>query len=476
MQSHMTEQLHLHLQTQRVAFRREPYPTVAVRRDRLQRLRALVDEHGEALAAAISADFGHRSLHETRLTELFVLGATIKHTEHHLKRWMGPTRVATALHFLPGSNHLLPQPLGVVGVISPWNYPVQLALSPVIAALAAGNRVMLKPSELTPRTSQLLARAVAQYFAPYEFTCITGDANVAKSFAGLPFDHLFFTGSTAIGRHVAQAAAANLTPVTLELGGKSPAILHKGVDLKRAAERIALGKLLNAGQTCVAPDYVLVPAELVQPFVKLLGAAMKKLYPTIAANPDYSSIVSPRHYARLQGLLAEAKAQGAKLIRPHQEGKQAEGADPSGRKLAPAIVLNLKPSMGLMREEIFGPILPVLPYKSLDEAIAHVQDGERPLALYAFGSDRFERQRLLRETHAGGVTVNDCIWHLAQEDQPFGGVGSSGQGAYHGEWGFKTFSKEKPVFTNPALSATGLFAPPYGKLFDALLAVLKRVA
>ncbi|MFN7695832.1 MAG: coniferyl aldehyde dehydrogenase [Burkholderiales bacterium] len=476
MQSHPTEQLHLHLQTQRVAFRREPYPTAAVRRDRLERLRALVDEHGEALAKAISLDFGHRSLHETRLTELFVLSATIKHTEHNLKRWMGPTRVATALHFLPGSSLLLPQPLGVVGVISPWNYPVQLALSPVIAALAAGNRVMLKPSELTPRTSQLLARAVAQYFAPDEFTCITGDANVAKSFAGLPFDHLFFTGSTAIGRHVAQAAAANLTPVTLELGGKSPAILHKGVDLKLAAQRIAQGKLLNAGQTCVAPDYVFVPEEQVQPFVKLLGAAMKKLYPTIAANPDYSSIITPRHYARLQGLLAEAKAQGAKIVRPHQEGKQAEAADPSGRKLAPAIVLNLKPSMGLMREEIFGPVLPVLPYNSLDEVIAYVQNGERPLALYTFGADRAERQRLLRETHAGGVTVNDCIWHLAQEDLPFGGVGSSGQGAYHGEWGFKTFSKVKPVFTNPALSATGLFAPPYGKLFDVLLTVLKRVA
>lgn len=330
---------------------------------------------------------------------------------------------------------------------------------------------MLKPSELTPRTSQLLARAVAQYFAPDEFTVITGDAKVAQAFAGLRFDHLFFTGSTTIGRQVAQVAAANLTPVTLELGGKSPALVHESADLELTAERLAYGKLMNAGQTCVAPDYVLVPKKLAKPLAHAMAAAMLRLYPSLADNPDYTSIVSARHFARLQGMLAEAKAMGAQLIQPHKEK-----LSPAKRKLAPTIVLKTQPTMQLMREEIFGPLLPVVPYDTLDDAIRYVQQEERPLALYWFGKDGSDCHRVLRETHAGGVTLNDCIWHLGQEEQPFGGIGASGQGSYHGEWGFRTFTKDKPVFHNPPLAATKLLQPPYGPVFDGLLAVLRRIA
>lgn len=464
------EHLGLHLQTQRAAYLRDPYPTLKQRMDRLERLRDMVAEHGEAWVQSISADFGHRSAHETRLTELVVLDAAAKHAQKHLAQWIKTRRVSTALHFLPGSNKLMRQPLGVVGVISPWNYPVMLALAPVVAALAAGNRVMLKPSELTPRTSLHLARAVAQYFAPDEFTVITGDVAVAQAFAGLRFDHLFFTGSTAIGRQVAQVAAANLTPVTLELGGKSPALVHESADLALTAERLAYGKLMNAGQTCVAPDYVLAPKKLVKPLAQATAAAMRRLYPRLASNPDYTSIVSPRHYERLQGMLVEAKAMGAQIVRPHKEK-----LDPAARKLAPALVLKTQPDMQLMREEIFGPLLPFVPYSVLDEAVAYIQREERPLALYWFGADGPDCQRVLRETHAGGVTLNDCIWHLGQEEQPFGGIGASGQGSYHGEWGFRTFTKDKPVFHNPPLAATKLLLPPYGPVFDGLLAVLKRI-
>ncbi|WP_326537282.1 coniferyl aldehyde dehydrogenase [Pseudorhodoferax sp.] len=473
MKSDCIEHLHLHLQSQRAAYLREPFPGLEQRLDRLRRLGELVAEHGEAFVDRISADFGQRSAHETRLYELAVLDATLRHAVKHLPQWMRTQRIKTALHFLPGSNRLMPQPLGVVGVIAPWNYPVLLALAPVVAALAAGNRVMLKPSELTPRTSQLLARAVAQYFAPDEFTVIIGDARTAQAFAGLRFDHLFFTGSTAIGSQVAQQAAANLTPVTLELGGKSPALVHDSTDLPLTAERLAHGKLMNAGQTCVAPDYVLAPKSLAKPLAEAIAAAMKRLYPTLAHNPDYSSIVSPRHYARLQGMLVEAKAMGAQLLQPHK----AEKLDPLARKLHPTVVLKSKPEMQLRREEIFGPILPVLPYDSLDAAIDHIQREERPLALYWFGDTRHaDCQRVLRETHAGGVTLNDCIWHLGQEEQPFGGIGASGQGSYHGEWGFRTFSKDKPIFHNPPLAATKLLQPPYGALFDGMLALLRRIA
>ncbi|MEJ6000973.1 coniferyl aldehyde dehydrogenase [Paucibacter soli] len=468
MDQSLQERLHLALEQQRAAYQAEMMPSLAVRRDRLQRVQAMTAKYAEELAAAISQDFGHRARQETLLADVFTVESGVKHALRHLRGWMKARRVPTALQYLPSSNRLLPQPLGVVGVVSPWNYPYYLAMAPALAALAAGNRVMIKPSELTPATSALMARMVAEFFAPEEMQVITGDAEVGRAFTNLPFDHLFFTGSTAVGRLVAQAAAQHLTPVTLELGGKSPALFDRSCDLKLSARRLAFGKLLNAGQTCVAPDYALVPRELVQPLVAELKAAVRGMYPTLDANPDYTSIAASRHHARLQGLLRDAQERGAQLIATHEEAV-------SGRKLVPHILLNVSDEMAVMREEIFGPLLPIVPYDSVDEALAYIRRHDRPLALYWFGRDGAAQQRVLEQTHAGGVTINDCIWHLGQEDQPFGGVGASGIGAYHGEWGFRTFSKEKPVFIQSAFAGTKLFYPPYGKTFERLLGLLKKI-
>ena len=459
-------------EAQRQAFGRQPFPTLAERRDRLQRLAALLDRHEAALVQAISADFSGRSPHETRLAEAFVVRAGLRHALRHLKGWMRERRVPTQLHFLPGRNRLLPQPLGVVGVVAPWNYPLQLSLGPALAALAAGNRVLIKPSELTPAFSALLERAVAETFAPDEMSVVTGDASVGQAFSHLPFDHLFFTGSTPVGRLVAQAAAANLTPVTLELGGKSPAIIDSSADLDEAAQRIAYGKLLNAGQTCVAPDYVLVPTGQGEALARRIARAAERMYPTLRNNPDYTAIVSPRHHARLQDMVAEAAGLGATIV---QVNPANESLAQDTRKIAPTLVLNPPAGARLMREEIFGPVLPILEVPSLDAAIAHVQQGDRPLALYWFGRDTAHRDRVLRETISGGVTVNDCLWHLGQEHQPFGGVGASGMGAYHGEWGFNTFSKLKPVFHQSRWAGTALFRPPYGATFERILGLLQRL-
>ncbi|MBZ9700281.1 MULTISPECIES: coniferyl aldehyde dehydrogenase [unclassified Mesorhizobium] len=457
---------------QRAAFEAQPFPGLDVRKDRLARLLALTEKHEAHICAAIDTDFGGRSAHETRLAELFVVRAGIRHALSHLKGWMRERRVATTLPFLPGRNRLVPQPLGVVGIVSPWNYPFQLAVAPVTAALAAGNRVLVKPSELTPAFSALLARLAAEHFAPDELGIITGDAEVGKAFVSMPFDHLLFTGSTAVGREVALAAAANLTPVTLELGGKSPAIFDPSCDLDAAAASVAYGKLLNAGQTCIAPDYLLVPKGQSGIVAEKLAAAMAKLYPSLRDNPDYTAIVSDRHYQRLRAMIAETRDAGADVIEINPAG-EAFGA--AGRKLPPTLVRNADPDLRLMREEIFGPVLPILEYAGIDDAIAHVNRADRPLALYWFGRDGGNQQRILHETIAGGVTINDCMLHLVQENQPFGGVGASGMGAYHGEWGFRTFSKVKPVFLQSRLSAGSLLRPPYGRTFERLFGLLRHI-
>jgi coniferyl-aldehyde dehydrogenase len=461
------------LERQRAAFVAEMNPSIAARQDRLDRLAAMNEKHGTRIVEAISADFGHRSAHETRMAELVLMGATIRHARRHLKGWMRTRRVPTALHYLPASNRLMRQPLGVVGIVAPWNYPYQLSVTPAVAAIAAGNRVMIKPSELTPRFSELLQRIVGESFAEEEIAVVIGDAQTGKAFTELPFDHLFFTGSTAVGRMVAQAAAKNLTPVTLELGGKSPAILDPSSDLARVAPRLAFGKLLNAGQTCIAPDYAFVPNDRIDSFVEHMQRAVAEMYPRLAANPDYTSIVSDRHFARLQGLLEDARAKGARIVTINPA---AETFDPARRTQPPVLVLGATSEMKLMQEEIFGPILPVLGYDRIEEAISYINRHDRPLALYWFGADGASRDKVLNQTISGGVTLNDCIWHIAQEDQPFGGVGASGTGSYHGEWGFRTFSKEKPVFTQPRLNGMFLMYPPYGKTFERMLALLKRIA
>lgn len=465
--------LEVRFERQREAFARDSAPLLATRMSRLKRLRALLDANEPAIVQAIDADFGGRSAHETRLAELFVVRSGIRHAHTHLKQWMSERRMPTAPHFRPGYNRLAPQPLGVVGVMAPWNYPLQLALGPAVAALAAGNRVLVKPSELTPRLSALLDTLVAGAFDPDELSIVTGDVETAKAFAGLPFDHLFFTGSTAVGRDVALAAAANLTPVTLELGGKSPAILDPSCDIAQATARIAFGKLLNAGQTCIAPDYLLVPTGTAETVAAQLSDAIARRYPTLAANPDYTAIISARHRDRLAALTDEARDGGARVLEINPAG---ERFDAPSRKYPPTIVIGARDTMRLMREEIFGPVLPIVEYASVDDAIDYINRQPRPLALYWFGRDTVHRGRVLRETVSGGVTINDCLWHLAQEHQPFGGVGPSGIGAYHGKWGFDTFSHYKPVFHQARRSGTALFHPPYGKTFDLLLRVLTRIA
>lgn len=468
-----TARLRVLFDTQREAFARDSYPARTVRLDRLDRLRALVTDNEDAIAEAISGDFGQRSRHETALAETVMVLAALSHARKHLARWMKTRRVATSFHSLPGASRITPQPVGVVGIVSPWNYPLQLALAPAVAALAAGNRVLLKPSELTPRFSGLLAQLVERHFAADELAVVNGDADVGRQFVSLPFDHLFFTGSTAVGRQVALAAAPNLTPVTLELGGKSPAILDAGCDLVDAAGRIAAGKLLNAGQTCIAPDYVLVDSAQVQAFAQAFEQATRRMYPTLERNPDYTSIVNARHLDRLQALVEDARANGARVLAIDPGG---EPAARELRKMRPTVLLDVTPAMAVMQEEIFGPVLPVLGYDTLDEAIAFVNQRPRPLALYWFGKDRGNRDRVLRETISGGVTVNDVLLHIAQENLPFGGVGASGNGAYHGACGFHTFSKDKPVFEQSRWSATALLRPPYGRRADRILRMLKRLA
>jgi len=457
---------------QRQAFEHDMNPSRQVRDDRLARLLAMTEKHGNAIAEAISADFGHRSRHETDMAEVFVAITGIRHARRHLARWMKPRRVPTALHFLPGRCRILRQPLGVVGIVSPWNYPFYLAVAATIGAVAAGNRVMIKPSELTPRFSQLFADIVGEFFAAEEAAVVVGDVEVGKAFVELPFDHLFFTGSTAVGRLVAQAAAKNLTPVTLELGGKSPAILDDSCDLARAAPSLVMGKLLNAGQSCIAPDYVLLPAGREEAFQVALAAAVTRLYPRLHDNPDYTSIVSDRHFRRLHDLLEDARSKGARVVTINPA---AETFASENRKMPLHVLFGVSDDMAVMSEEIFGPLLPVVSVRTLGEAIHFVNRHPRPLALYWFGTDCANRERVLNQTIAGGVTINDTLMHYAQEELPFGGVGPSGEGAHHGEYGFLTFTKEKPVFYQAAIKGTGLLYPPYGRRFERVLSLLKRL-
>ncbi|AND92768.1 MULTISPECIES: coniferyl aldehyde dehydrogenase [Bradyrhizobium] len=439
--------------------RAEPAADLAERLDRLARLRAVVADNEERFRQAISADFGHRSAVETTIAETMMVYSEIRHATKHLKSWMAPQRIATALQFLPARNRLIPQPLGVVGIIAPWNYPLQLTLAPAIGAIAAGNLVMIKPSELVPHFAGLLKETVAARFDATELLVTGVEDEIAKAFASLPFDHLVFTGSTRVGRLVAEAAGRNLTPVTLELGGKSPAIIDASADLDEAAERIAYGKLLNAGQTCIAPDYVLVPERSLQAFAEKLRAQMRRMFGTDPANKDYTSVISDRHYARLEGLVADAVERGAKILQP------ARADDPNWkahRKFPPTLILGATEDMAVMQEEIFGPVLPVLGYREPADAIAFVNRRDRPLALYWFGKDRDARDAVLSRTVSGGVTVNDCLFHFAQVNQPMGGVGASGTGAYHGEWGFRTFSKLKPVFYRSKFNRLADLYPPYG--------------
>jgi len=450
--------------------RTRPAPGHEERLERLARLRAVVSDNETRFEQAISADFGHRSSTETAIAESLLVLGEIRHATKHLKKWMAPRRVSTALQFMPARNRLIPQPLGVVGIIAPWNYPLQLTLAPAVGALAAGNRVMIKPSELVPRFSALLKELISAKFDATEIVVTGIDDDIAKAFAALPFDHLIFTGSTRVGRLVAEAAGRNLTPITLELGGKSPALVDGSADLGQAAERIAYAKLVNAGQTCIAPDYALVPEGQVQDFADKVHASMRKMFGTDPGNKDYTSIVSDRHYARLEALVADAADRGARIMQPAKAG---DPAWKSKRKFPPTIVVGATPDMTIMQEEIFGPVLPILGYRDPAEPIAYVNKHDRPLALYWFGNNDAARDEVLARTVSGGVTVNDCLFHFTQINQPMGGVGASGTGTYHGEWGFNTLSKLKPVFYRSPFNRLADLYPPYGARIARLEKMLR---
>jgi coniferyl-aldehyde dehydrogenase len=457
------------LKRMQLAQRKSGPPSYEDRIASLEKLEAALLRHKDAVADAISRDFGNRSRHETLIAEVFVTLNGIKYVKTHLRDWMKAEMRNVEWTFLPGSAEVVYQPLGVVGIISPWNYPVQLALAPLVSVLAAGNRAMIKPAEFTPATSDLLAQIVAEAFPPDQVTVVTGGPEVGEAFSKLPFDHLVFTGSTRVGKYVMRAASENLVPVTLELGGKSPAIVGPQMSPKVAAERIMTGKLFNGGQTCIAPDYALVPEGKKDAFVQACKDAVAKMYPTLAANPDYTSVINERHYTRLTGYLADAKERGATVIEVNPGN---EALDPAKRKLAPTLVLDTKEEMTVMQDEIFGPILPIVTYKTLDEALDYVNDHPRPLALYFFGYDDREIDRVLTQTISGGVAINETMLHFAQDDLPFGGVGASGMGHYHAFEGFEAFSKKKPIFRQARLNATGLMRPPFGKAVEMLLKVL----
>ncbi len=449
--------------------RSEAPPSVACRRAWLDALERVIRAHTEDIVAAIQADFGTRSRHETLLADLFPTLAGLKHARQHLARWARPRTMPVHWAFQPGSNKVHPQPLGVVAILAPWNYPVQLALAPLVCALAAGNRVIIKPSEFTPQTSELLARMIREVFAPDQVQVVQGGPEVAEALCRLPLDHIVFTGSTRVGHAVMRAAAENLVPVTLELGGKSPVIVHGSYPLEKAAERILVGKLLNAGQTCIAPDYVLVPRGQTQAFVQACQAVIARLRPTLAQSPDYCAVINDRQFERLQGYLAEAKAGGAQLVEVNPAGETFE---PAARKLVPTLVIGANDTMAVLQDEIFGPILPLVEYDSLDSAIAYVNARPRPLALYYFDRDSGRIGTVVERTTSGGVTVNDTILHIAQEELPFGGVGPAGMGAYHGKVGFDTLSHCKGVFYQSRMNAAGMTNPPYGKPIERLLKVL----
>jgi coniferyl-aldehyde dehydrogenase len=448
---------------QAVAFAAAPYPSASERRANLTRLLDAILAHQDELATAIDHDFGGRSRDEVLFSEIYVAVNAIRHARRHVKGWMAPRPRHVGWPLQPAQAWVLPQPVGVVGIIVPWNYPVFLSIAPLAGALAAGNRVLLKPSEFTSETSALLSGIISETFSADLVAVAPGDEKVGRAFAALPFNHLLFTGATAVGRDVMRAAAQHLTPVTLELGGKSPAIVAADADLDRAAEDIVYGKLLNSGQTCIAPDYVLLPEASLRPFVQALRQAVERYYP----EAQYTSIINDKHYQRLQTYLDESRGRGVEAIEL--------GGTPGGKRtLAPTILINPPDELRVMQDEIFGPILPLKTYAHIGEAIRYINQHPRPLALYLFAHDRRTIDRVLTNTISGGVCVNDTLLHIAAEDLPFGGVGPSGMGHYHGQEGFDTFSKLKPVFRRRWLGLGRMLRPPHTRLHDWMRRILIR--
>jgi coniferyl-aldehyde dehydrogenase len=448
------------LAKQRKACLAAPFPEAGQRRRDLKALRVAMQRYQDQLATAMSEDFGRRSEFECKMLDVMGPALQIDHALSNLKRWMKPQRRKTDWLFLTNGAKVVYQPKGIVGVIAAWNFPVIESVGPLISALAAGNRAMIKMSEFSPRCTEVLRRVLAEIFPEDQVAVFGGGIEVGQAFAGLPLDHIVFTGSPAVGRQIMRAASANLTPVTLELGGKSPAIVARSASMTVAARSIAHGKAFNSGQTCVSPDYALVPSDKIDEFIAATVKAFNAMYPDPVNDPQYTSMASDRHANRARELLADAAAKGATVT--------SCGAGDGGRIIPLQIVTGVTDDMRIMQEELFDPILPVLACDSMDEAVSYVTARPRPLALYYFGSDTGESQRLQREVHAGGMTINDWAWHVFQCDLPFGGIGNSGIGSWRGPEGFRALSHGKSVFTKRPWFPIGLFRPPYGNPIQRL--------
>ena len=453
------------LDSQKAAFREERHRDIGRRREDLDRIINLCRNNADAIAEAICKDFGNRARQESMIAEVAFVIQDAAHTKKHLKKWMASKNKSVPMNLMPGKAYVRRDPVGVVGIVSPWNYPFQLAMAPLVAALGAGCRVMIKPSEYTPATAELMKALIAEHFEEDHVTVITGGPAVGEAFCRQKFDHLFYTGSTQVGRLVAMAAAENLVPVTLELGGKSPAIVTDNYPIDSAAKSIAWGKFFNAGQTCVAPDYVMAPKGKEGAIGKAIIKVAQKQFPEAASDDAYTAIVSDRHYERLTGMIEEARSGGAVILQPDHDAQAAQAA----RKIPPTVVLNPPADAKIMTEEIFGPILPILGYSELDGATDFITERDHPLALYIYSTDKSQAGRILDETQSGGVGVNINVLHLSVPDLPFGGIGASGQGAYHGVAGFMTFTHERSVLHTPKWHPSQLLAPPYGKLSAALI-------
>ncbi len=458
------------LALQRAAYFAHPVPDLAERKRDLRTLQRFVREHKEALCEAVSADYGNRSRHETLLAEIFPVIDGIDHTIKHLAKWMKPQRREVDLkNFFGAKNRVIPQPLGVVGVIVPWNFPINLSLVPLTYIFAAGNRAMVKMSENSRHLTRLLMAEMPKYFPPEKLQFVEETGGVGIEFSKLPFDHLLFTGSGPTGRAVMTAAAQNLCPVTLELGGKAPAIVYDDFPLRKAAERILFVKYMNAGQICTTVDYAWLPQHKIEPFVEMAREIVTKRYPRLDT-PDFTSIIDQRSFERLLEALEDARARGAKVV----QLTPGEPFDRASRKIAPHIVIDAPEDSILLQREIFGPILPLRGYAAVDKVIDFINSGDRPLAVYPFSNDAKQVQSLLDRVMSGGVSVNDALFHVGQHDLPFGGVGASGMGHYHGREGFITFSKLRPVFYQASFSSLKFLAPPYGKFAERVLAFLTR--
>ncbi|ABD67810.1 aldehyde dehydrogenase [Rhodoferax ferrireducens T118] len=458
------------LKLQRAAYFAHPYPSFSERKADLLQLKALIRDNRDAIVAAISADYGNRSRHETLFAEIFSVMDGVDHTLKHLKQWMKPQRRGVDWkNFFGASNRVIPQPLGIVGAIVPWNFPINLSFSGLIATFAAGNRSMVKMSENSRHLAKLLIEKCPAYFPREKLAFFDETGGVGIEFSKLKFDHLLFTGSGLTGRAVMAAAAPNLCPVTLEMGGKSPAIICDDYPLRKAAERLLFVKCFNAGQICTTVDHAYIPTAKVNEFAAMAKEIVSMRYPTLDT-PDYTSMIDERSFNRVVAALEEAQERGATLVQLIP-GKQWDSAS---RKIAPHIVLNAPPDCALRTREIFGPVLPIIAYTSMEEPIQAINAGPRPLALYPFSNDKPLVEHLLRHVISGGVSVNDGLFHVGQHDLPFGGVGDSGMGHYHGHDGFVTFSKMRPVFYQAPFSAIKFLWPPYGKFATRYLDFLTR--